>query len=164
MVTQLFLLAVLVGAAIMAVFATDLLRGAVALALCSVALTLVVFKSAQLAAVFELSVCAGLITVLFINGISLTTPRTEEEAKQAVKTHYRKFALLPLLVAVCGFMLWVNVDRIVTGIPIAAVHDGQTVGQILWNTRGLDLIGQITIMLVGVYGVVVLFKRGKTNE
>ncbi len=164
MVTQLFLVTVLVVTAVMAVFAADLLRGAVALALCSVALTLVVFKSAPLAAVFELSVCAGLITVLFINGISLTTPRTEEEAKQVVKTHYRKFALLPLLVIVCGFLLWVNVPRIVTGIPITTVSDGRIVGQILWNTRGLDLIGQITIMLVGVYGVVVLFKRGKINE
>jgi ethanolamine transporter EutH len=35
---------------------------------------------------------------------------------------------------------------------------------ILWNMRHLDLIGQITILLAGAFGIVALFKEWKKDE
>ncbi|MDD5730401.1 MAG: hypothetical protein PHN57_04670, partial [Candidatus Omnitrophica bacterium] len=56
-----FLLIAMVLAALWAVMATRLLRAAIALALTSVILTVIMFRlNSPLAAVFELSVCAGL--------------------------------------------------------------------------------------------------------
>ena len=35
------------------------------------------------------------------------------------------------------------------------------VKNIMWNVRHLDLLGQIAILLTGVFGVVTLFKESK---
>ncbi len=150
--------------ALLAVFSFDLLRAAIALLFCSVGLTLLLFHlGAPLAAVFELSVCAGLITVLFINAISLNRVVSQEEHDARKKDHYRRFAWLPVVLLVVAIVLWVNQAHWNAGILLAHVKESRTVGEMLWNIRGLDLIGQIAIILVGVYGVVVLFKRGKSN-
>ena len=59
--------------AIMAVSFKDLLLAALSLAALSAALAIIFYRlSSPYAAVIELSVCAGLITALFVAGISLT--------------------------------------------------------------------------------------------
>ncbi len=59
--------------AIMAVSFKDLLSAAISLAALSVALAIIFYRlSSPYAAVIELSVCAGLITALFVAAISLT--------------------------------------------------------------------------------------------
>lgn len=160
---------VLLIPAIFAAFASELLSSAVGLLVASVGVTLLFFDlGAPLAGVFELSVCAGLISVLFIMTISLTTQSGGEVKTERKKIHYRKFIALPILlviVAIIGHdVLWVAREQWITSFPALAVQETKSVGEILWKTRGLDLLGQITIMLVGVYGVVILFKRGKMNE
>jgi len=63
---------------VLAVHMRDLLRAAVALAVLSVALAAIFFKiGAPYAGAFELSVCAGLVTVLFIAAISSVESRQE---------------------------------------------------------------------------------------
>ncbi len=163
--SQLFILiAVFLLPALIAAFSAELLSAAIALLICSVGLTLLLFNmGAPLAAVFELSVCAGLITVLFVNTISLISPGSHEERCEKVKNHRKRFALLPVLVAATGIALWNTQHWWVKAIPIARMQETQTIGEILWGVRGLDLVGQVAMMLVGVYGVVVLFKRGKAN-
>ena len=152
--------------AILAAFSMELLRAAISLLVCSVGLTLILFNlNAPLAGVFELSVCAGLITVLFINAISLTRPLSGEEQTEKTRDHYKRFAFLPLVVILVGLALWFNREQWASMVPIAKLPvSNEPVGEILWGTRGLDLIGQIAILLIGVYGVVVLFKRGKLND
>ena len=72
----LFILTVLF--AVWAVMSRNLLTSAIMLALVSVFASIILFDfSAPWAGVFELSVCAGLITVLFISGVSLV--RAEHE-------------------------------------------------------------------------------------
>lgn len=69
------LLGLFVVASLWAVLTPTLLRGAIALAASSAVLTALMFQmDAPLAGVFELSVCAGLITVVFVSAISLTAP------------------------------------------------------------------------------------------
>ncbi|HEX7561381.1 MAG TPA: hypothetical protein VF347_04240, partial [Candidatus Humimicrobiaceae bacterium] len=69
------LLIILVIAALMVVFSSRLLLAAISLAATSIMLTLLMFKlNSPIAAVFELSICAGLITVIFITTISFVKP------------------------------------------------------------------------------------------
>jgi uncharacterized MnhB-related membrane protein len=70
---------VIVVLAVVAVHVRDLLKGALALAVVSAILAAMFYHfGAPYAAVFELSICAGLITVLFIAVIALTEARGEE--------------------------------------------------------------------------------------
>ncbi|HEX2954652.1 MAG TPA: NADH-quinone oxidoreductase subunit J [Bacillota bacterium] len=159
------LLGVLLVPAILAAFAADVLRSAIALLFASVGLTLILFMvNAPLAAVFELSVAAGLITVLFVLTLSLIQPWSESETLERKKAHYRKFIPLPFILAVVAAVMWMTRGGWAGAFTGQQVVEGTTVGEMLWYTRGLDLVGQVVILLAGVYGVVTLFKRGKQNE
>lgn len=160
----LILVGLLIIPAIIAAFAMDLLKAAVALLVSSLGLSLIMFNSgAPLAGSFELSVGAGLITVLFVNAITLTRLISEEERLERTKDHYHRFTLLPILAIIIGFVMYWHQDFWASGVSFAKHSETLTVGEILWQTRGLDLIGQITILLVGVYGVAILFRRGKQD-
>jgi len=77
------LLFILITAALWTVMTRSLLRSAIGLALTSVILTIIMFRlNSHFAAVFELSVCAGLISVLFVSTISLTHPLTKQQVMQ----------------------------------------------------------------------------------
>jgi len=150
---------------ILAVFAAELIRSVIALLIGSIGLTLILFNlGAPFAGVFELSVGAGLITVLFILSISLTRPLAAEIQTERQKKHYRKFFVLPFIIVILAALLYFNRGLWMNAFTLSKIKDHATVGDILWGSRGLDLIGQISILLVGVFGVVVLFKRGKMNE
>lgn len=151
--------------ALWAAFAKDLLRSAIALLGGSIGLTLLLFDlNAPIAGVFELSVGAGLITVLFILTISLTRPVEGEENLTRKKAHYKRFLFLPFLILAIAVLLWLTRNQWIIDLPMGNIQENTNVGEILWKSRGLDLLGQIIILLVGAFGVVVLFKRGKTNE
>ncbi|MGA2265138.1 MAG: NADH-quinone oxidoreductase subunit J [Phycisphaerae bacterium] len=149
----------LVLAALVTVMAARVLRSAIGLAVASLVVSIMMFRlNAPLAAVFELSVCAGLIPVIFISVIGLTR-RLDTEAL-TVRRHakWRRFWPLPVLVlVVCGVLL---VVRPVMDVPppVAAAAAGG-VREVLWNLRHIDLIGQIVILLVSAFGVVILVKE-----
>lgn len=152
------LLIVLVAAALWTVMTRSLLRSAIGLALTSVILTIIMFRLASpLAAVFELSVCTGLISVLFISTISLTEPLTPEETLQHMKDRLTRFWYLPLIVVIVGIIL--SLSRVKLNLLLPLAEKGLDVRFVMWNLRRLDMIGQIIILLAGVFGVVVLFKE-----
>ena len=156
------LIGLLIIPAILAAFAADLVRSAIALLVASLGLTLVFFNlNAPYAGVFELSVCAGLISVLFILTISLTSPLNSEARTERKKLHYQRFVAMPIAVLVVAGLLWLGRGAWIGAFPLGKIEAATTIGEVLWNGRGLDLIGQVAILLVGVYGVVVLIKRGK---
>jgi len=65
---------------IMAVELKDLMKSAISLAIASVILGMIFYQlSSPFAAVFEISVVAGLITVLFMSTISLTSEKEKGE-------------------------------------------------------------------------------------
>src|SRR4030065_864976 len=73
MVLQIILLVGLVLFSVLAILLKDLLRSAIALAVASLLLGVIFFRmNAPYAGVFEISVVAGLITVLFMLTIALT--------------------------------------------------------------------------------------------
>ncbi|MBU4198901.1 MAG: NADH-quinone oxidoreductase subunit J [Verrucomicrobia bacterium] len=151
------LLMLLLLAGVWTVMTLNLLKSAIGLAITSVLLTLLLFLlDAPLAGVFELSVCAGLITVVFISAISLTKPLTGPEASERDRSRVKRFFFLPILIAGAAWVLYALGLRLDSPLPPAIAE--MDVRQVLWNVRRLDLVGQILIILAGVFGVVILFK------
>ena len=86
-------LALLVLSVVLLGVLRDLLYAAASLAAASVLLSIVLFQfGANIAAAFELSVCAGLITVLFVSTVSLTM-----DSDQKTEAKLPAVFLLPML-------------------------------------------------------------------
>ena len=150
-------------AALWMVMTRSLLRSAIGLALVSVVLAIVMFRlDSPLAAVFELSVCAGLIPVLFISTISLTHPMSKQEMLQHVKARFRRFWYLPLLIVIVGVGLCLLKTKFNLNLPVSETD--ADVRDVLWNIKPLFLVGQIIVLLAGAFGVVILFKDSKKDE
>ena len=151
----------LVVCAILCIVRPNLIKAAIWMTVVSAILSLVMFlMGAHLAAAFELSVCAGLIPVIFISASSMTKITSREEQAEKAKERKRRFALLPIilitLATVLAFVLWPHVSELLSG----AAHgtDTATPQQILWDKRQIDLVGQVVIVLLGVYADLVFFK------
>ncbi len=146
--------------ALWTVMTRSLIRSAIGLALTSAILTVFMFRlDSPLAAVFELSVCSGLISVLFLSTISLTHPMTKEELNEFARERLSRFRFLPYLVLVVGIMLgFMRMNPQVNMFASAGQADARSV---LWNLRQVDLIGQVIILLTGVFGVVLLLKEAR---
>ena len=144
---------------------TSILRAAIGLAVTSALVSVVIFQmGAPLAAVFELSVCAGLITVVFAATISMTRPLDEAGKDRCRVRRKRRFSPLFFVVAAIGAALWASGYALEVTAPAAAIEGAATSRDLLWGVRRLDLVGQLVILFVGVFGVVVLFKERGANE
>lgn len=159
---NLIILIVLTVAALWTVMTRSLLRCGIGLALTSAILTIIMFRlSSPLAAVFELSVCAGLISVLFISTISLTEASTKEEKLQHMKYRLSRFWYLPFIIVIGGIVLSLLNIKLNFQLPMPEAETD--VRNVMWNVRQIDLLGQIIILLTGVFGVVIFFKRKTKN-
>ena len=142
---------------------TTILRAAIGLAATSALVSVVVFQmGAPLAAVFELSVCAGLITVVFAATIHMTRPLDEEGEARCEVRRQRRFSPLVLLVAGFGGLLWASGYALEVTAPVAVAAESSR--DLLWSLRRLDVVGQLVILFVGVFGVVILFKERDEQE
>jgi NADH-quinone oxidoreductase subunit J len=156
----LILAVALVISAVWTVMTARLLRSVIGLAVTSLILTIIMFMlNSPLAAVFELSVCAGLISAIFISVIGLTQRMTEDQMAVRRKERLSKFWLLPVILVLVGVALYQL--RIPFDFHLQAAPAELDVRNIIWNMRHLDLLGQIVILLAGAFGVVVLFKEGE---
>jgi NADH-quinone oxidoreductase subunit J len=156
------LLALMLIAALWTVMTRGLIRAVLGLAATSIVLTILMFMlGASLAAVFELSVCAGLITVIFASTIAMTQPSSRSALMEKMRHRMRRYWYLPAIIVVVGAALaWLSIGASVSlPAPLSAVAD---VKKVLWDSRQTDLIGQIIVIFTGVFGVIVLFKERKT--
>jgi NADH-quinone oxidoreductase subunit J len=148
--------------AVWAVMARKLLTSAIMLALVSVCVSLIFFDfGAPWAGVFELSVCAGLITVLFISAVSLV--RTLEEKNPE---HRARFHALPLALAIFAIAAWFYLPPFFTelaGWARAGTGEG-TIGVALWDLRRPDLVGQVLMLAAGVFVIKSVFPRRTENK
>ena len=158
MTINIIILIALIITALWTVMTRSLLRAGMGLAITSAILSVIMFKfNSPLAAVFELSVCAGLIPVLFISTISLTEPLTSQEKLRERKDKLKRFWYLPVITIAVGVVLILVCMRLDIKSPNAAPEP--EVRFLLWNLRQLDIVGQIIIILAGVFGVAILFKE-----
>lgn len=150
-------------AALWTVMGRSLLKATIGLAVTSALISIIIFRlNSPLAAVFELSVCTGLITAIFVSTISLTKPLTNKEILQASKDRAKRYGYLPIILVVIGLALvLVKVKQDFMIIPTPPAQED--VRTVLWNFRRLDLLGQVIILIAGALGVVTLFDERKTK-
>ena len=129
---------------------------------CERSVIILIFRlNSPLAAVFELSVCTGLITVVFVSTISMTKPLTHKEILEHSKDRLKRFWCLPVIMIVAAVsLLFLKIPRNVA--PAISVVQFDT-RHVMWNLRQLDLFGQIIIIIAGALGVAILFKENKKN-
>lgn len=163
MIDQLtLLLIVMTLAALWAVMGRSLLKATIGLAITSAVLSMIMFKlNAPLAAVFELSVCTGLITVVFVSTISLTKPLTHKEIVQISKNRNRRFFYLPIIIAITAIVL--DIVKMPFYVRPDLIEPVPDVRNIMWNMRQLEIFAQIIVIIAGALGVVILFKGEKTS-
>ena len=161
MIVQTALLIGLVLFSVLAVLLRDLLKAAISLAVASLFLGIIFFRmNAPYAGVFEISVVAGLITVLFMLTIALTGGRRQDVPRK----QDRELGLSRLL---HGFLV---IDALVMkGLmnKIPALASGRESRDSSVRSSGrratFDLVGQLAVILAGVFAVLALFrKRGQT--
>ncbi len=158
--TLLFALAALL--AMWAVMARRLLASAIMLALVSVTVSLIFFSfRAPWAAVFELSVCGGLITILFIGAVSLV--RLEDEKRPGSRARFYALPLAAAIFAIAGwFYLPAFFAELADGAKIAP--GGGYLGITLWSLRRPDLLGQLVMLAAGVFMIKSVFPRRTQNK
>ncbi|MBN1568966.1 MAG: hypothetical protein JXA73_14040 [Acidobacteria bacterium] len=132
----------------------DLLYVAVSLALISAILALVLFNfGANIAGVFELSVCAGLITVLFISTVSLT-----KDSDKRVETRLPTY-FVPLFVLIFIGIDYFIIQWFARSVPASIVpQPSGTFQKVFWEIRSADILGQIGLIGAGVFGILALFR------
>ena len=153
MLVYAFLIGAAMVFALQAIRSRRLIVSALWLAGTSALLSLIFYLvGAQLVAVIELSVGAGLVTVLFVFAISISGEDSTE--LRAIVPNILSGAL----VLVCAFLLgWLS-------LPIST--EVQTVSepalsQMIWETRGLDVLVQVVLIFAGVLGLLGLLAETK---
>jgi len=110
---------------------------------------------AQQVAVIELSVGAGLVTVLFVFAIGIAG----EDALDARSLLPRPLALG--LVILSSLLLgWLTLPVIDIGVP----HPELPFASVLWQQRGLDVLVQVVLIFAGILGVLGLLAEAETPE
>jgi NADH:ubiquinone oxidoreductase subunit 6 (subunit J) len=160
MIVQTALLIGLVLFSVLAILLRDLLKSAISLAAASLLLGIIFFRmNAPYAGVFEISVVAGLITVLFILTIALTKAGDEVRESRVVNWVFPLF-----------FIVFIIIDALVMKgllqkIPaLASGAETGTFGDVLWKGRTFDLVGQIAVILAGVFAVLALFRKRDKHD
>lgn len=140
-----------------AVMSKKLLTSAIMLALVSVTVSLIFFDfGAPWAGIFELSVCAGLITVLFVGAVSLVRAHEEKNPESRARFH-----ALPLAAAIFAIAAWFYLPAFFLELAGWARPGtgGSTIGLALWDLRRPDLLGQILMLAAGVFVIKSVFPR-----
>lgn len=140
--------------AFMAIRARHLIMAALWLAGASALVSIVLYASgAHIAAVIELSVGAGLVTVLFVFAISIAG----DDA-----LHSREFVsnstAITLMLVFLGLLGWMVLPVHTT----QAVVDKVPFADVLWHDRALDTLAQLILIFTGVLCLLGLMTEDKT--
>jgi NADH:ubiquinone oxidoreductase subunit 6 (subunit J) len=145
--------------ALLAVLLRDILLSVLSLAAVSALLSIAFYQlNSPVAGAFELSVGAGLITVLAVLTISFVQKRKEKRQAGAVLW----VALSLAAVALIFFLfqaLWPQ--ALANVFPETAWGD---VGEVLWKVRLFDLLPQILVILAAVLGILALLRKEGENK
>ncbi len=139
--------------ALRAIRSPRLLLSAIWLAAASALVALLLYRlGAPELAVIELSVGAGLVTVLFVFAINIAGDQPLPSRPLVPRPlAWTALALAAVLLA------WF----VVPGVrEVVAPPDGSRFAVVLWETRALDLLLQVMLIFSGVLGVVGLLSVG----
>lgn len=142
--------------AVLAISAKRLLVSAIWLAVTSALVALMMYLlGADQLAVIELSVGAGLVTVLFVFAINISG----EESINLLPVMPKPLAWGLVVVAV-GLMAYLFISGTGLSTNLSAITTQAT---ILWDERYLDFLLQIALVFCGVLGVLGLLSGGKPD-
>ncbi len=160
MILQTALLIGLVIFSVLAILLKDLLKSAISLAVASLLLGIIFFRmNAPYAGVFEISVVAGLITVLFVLTIALTGKGEEIRESRLVNW------VFPLVFAAFLIIDALVMKSLLGKVPaLASGAESGSFGEVLWKARTFDLVGQIAVILAGVFAVLALFRKRDKHD
>ncbi|MGB8958524.1 MAG: NADH-quinone oxidoreductase subunit J [Candidatus Aminicenantales bacterium] len=160
MILQTALLIGLVIFSVLAILLKDLLKSAISLALASLLLGIIFFRmNAPYAGVFEISVVAGLITVLFVLTIALTGKGEDVRESRLVNW------VFPLVFAAFLVIDALVMKGLLGQVPaLASGAESGSFGEVLWKARTFDLVGQIAVILAGVFAVLALFRKRDKHD
>jgi uncharacterized MnhB-related membrane protein len=139
--------AAILGCAVQAIRARRLLICAMWLAGASAATSLLMYAlGAAEVAVIELSVGAGLVTVLFVFAINIA-------GDEPIAIRSRVPRPLAWVVTLGSFVLfaWLTLPRVGVALPLAGAERFATA---LWEYRMVDALLQVALIFAGVLGVV----------
>ena len=152
---DLLIVAALLVCAFQAVRGTRLLIAALWLAGASALTALMMFRlGAPEVAVIELSVGAGLVTVLFVFAINIAGEEPPVTLRSLVP------APVAWIVALCAIglgaaMALPNLRAAAAPVP------GETFSTVLWENRSLDVLLQVVLIIGGVLAVLGLLAEGR---
>jgi NADH:ubiquinone oxidoreductase subunit 6 (subunit J) len=102
-------------------------------------------------AVIELSVGAGLVSVLFV--LAITTTGDETRHASHALPGWIVVGLPALAIGLLGWLL-------LPGVQPGFFSQAQaSFGEVLWQQRGLDLFGQVVLLFVAALGVLALLEE-----
>jgi uncharacterized MnhB-related membrane protein len=157
MFVHLVIAAATLACAVQAVRATRLLTSALWLAGDSALVALLIYLlGAPEVAVIELSVGAGLVTVLFVFAINIA-------GEEVIDTHTivprpLSWGLIVLALILLG---WLTLPRTIIPLPESAAVQ---FARMLWQDRGLDVLLQVVLIFSGVLGVLGLLAEGGQSK
>lgn len=139
--------------AIQAIRSSRLLISALWLAGCSalVALLIYLLGAAEIA-VIELSVGAGLVTVIFVFAINIAGEET-----LAIKRLIPRPLTWILLALTLGLLGWLILPHLAAVLPIV---DNLPFSKAVWESRSLDVLLQVVLIFSGVLGLLGLLAEG----
>lgn len=148
----------ILASAILAISAKRLLISAIWLALTSALVALMIYLlGAPQIAVIELSVGAGLVTVLFVFAINIAGEEVSGLKSALPKPLVWASVLLATGLAIFFILRSVGVLQFPTGAS-------EIVPGILWKERYLDLLLQTVLIFAGVLGVIGLLSHAKVEH
>ena len=151
-------LAAMLFSAVAAVMSHKLLRASVWLAVTSIGTGALMFLlGAPWAAIFEISVCSGLVTVIFISAISLSNSDERNLPESDISRKRTRF--LPVILIVSGVALVLSVLMTKFSIAETGTVSKSVFNEVFWNSRQADIWGQMIVLLTGALAVTVFFKE-----
>ena len=149
---------------LLSVVSRKLINSALALATVSVALGVLMYiLGAHWAAIFEISVCSGLVTVIFISAVSLSNGDNLAEEKASGEPSRSKIKLPIILIAIGAvLMVAAGLTNFSIGSP-AANASAARFDTVFWETRQADVFGQMVALIAGASAIVVFFKESEND-
>lgn len=156
MIYTLIMIAMLM-CAIQAIRSTRLLNSAIWLAVTSALVALLIYLlGAPEIAVIELSVGAGLVTVLFVFAINIAGEETPLTQSALPKPLVWGMILVAMLL-----LGWFTLPALNLSLPIYTEMD---FSDVLWHKRSLDELLQTVLIFAGVLGVIGLLSEESHHQ
>ena len=150
---------------IYAVMADSTFKSAVGLACASVALgILMYFLDSPWAALFEISVCSGFVTVIFVSAVAMTSQTKEEQDKIYDQKEAVRWLPLLMIVILVLLVLLFGFSGFDIGSFTASPQTEDDFGTVLWTQHKDLLFGLLLVLLAGAFAVVVLFKDNAVSD